>query len=553
MSNIIYNARFTALNRLLEVQWVVIRGLSLIAHFSKGVPAKRAGVMVASMMALLMWANTASSSTISYWAGYYYLQPAGIAPTRSSHHESACRSVVGTPAVSWHWNMKTVEVYSNRYDCYRAYTDFYCPTCGNVYIGFAIFVSETCQYGHEGLYCNTTCNQPKQMVDGQCVIPEPYLAQKGPSNSCPKSETGNPINFAIGNKFQSETDYQASGNSTLSFTRSYNSLDGLWRHNFSAYIRFVSAQYVSVVMAHGRESFFIVDGATVTPKSTELGVLTKTETGWQFLSTNNEHFTFDSGGKLTRWTNVRGRVHQFTYAGSMVTVTDNVGNSLSFEENADRQPRTLTAPGIQVAYGYNANKRLISVSRTVGGQTTVRRFHYEDSRNNALLTGITDELGVRYATWRYDAQERAISSEHAGGAEKVGVVYNSDGTVSVTNELGKVANYSFHVIEGVKRISAIEGQPSANCPNSNSTFTYDERGLLKTKTDNKGHLTTYAYNDRGLEVSRTEAVGTPQARTITTEWHPTLFLPVSVTEPSRITHYTYDNQGRQLSQSVTQR
>ena len=449
--------------------------------------------------------------------------------------------------------MKTVKVASNRYNCYRAYTTLYCPTCGNEYRGWATFRSESCQYGHEGLNCNTTCALPKQVIDGQCVIPEPYLKQKGPSNSCPSTEAGNPINFAIGNKFQSETDYQASGNTTLSFTRSYNSLDGLWRHSFSTYLRFVTAQYVAVVMAHGRESFFTVDGATVTPTSTELGVLTKTDTGWQFLSTNNEHFTFDSGGKLTRWSNARGAVHQFTYAGSQVTVTDNFGNSLSFEENADRQPRTLTAPGIQVAYGYNANKRLISVSRTVGGQTTERRFHYEDSRNNALLTGITDELGVRYATWRYDAQGRAISSEHAGGAEKMGVAYNSDGTVSVTNELGKVAKYRFQAIEGVKRISAIEGQPSANCPNSNSTFTYDGRGLLKTKTDNKGHLTTYTYNDRGLEVSRTEAVGTPQARTITTEWHPTLFLPVSVAEPSRITHYTYDDQGRQLSQSVTQR
>lgn len=446
-----------------------------------------------------------------------------------------------------------VKTSSNRYDCFRAYTTAYCPTCGDVFYGWAIFISETCQYGHENLNCNTACNLPKQVIDGQCVIPEPYLKQKGPSDFCPSTEAGNPINFAIGNKFQSETDYHASGNTSLSFTRSYNSLDGLWRHSFSTHLRVVTAQYVAVVMAHGRESFFTVDGATVTPSSTEIGVLNKTDTGWQFLSINNEQFTFDGNGKLTRWANARGSVHQFTYTGSQVTVTDNFGNSISFEESADRQPRTLTAPGIQVAYSYNANNRLISVSRTVDGQTTERRMHYEDSRNNTLLTGITDERGVRYATWRYDAQGRAVSSEHAGGAEKVGVAYNSDGTVSVTNELGKVAKYRFQAIEGVKRISAIEGQPSANCPNSNSSFTYDERGLLKTKTDNKGNLTTFDYNERGLEVSRTEASGTPQARTITTTWHPEWFLPTTITEPDRITQYTYDAQGRQTSQSITQR
>jgi YD repeat-containing protein len=376
--------------------------------------------------------------------------------------------------------------------------------------------------------------------------------QKGPpqENAC----AGNPINFAIGNKFQTESDYSASSNSLLSFSRNYNSLDGLWRHSFSSYLRFAGTQHVSVVMRHGRESFFIVSGETATPTSADLGMLSKVgTTGWQYVSMDNERFTFDTAGKLTQLSNAHGAVHQLTYGGNQVTVTDNLGNSLSFTEDADHQPLTLTASGVQITYGYDANKRLTSVTRVVGGQTTQRQFHYEDSRNSSWLTGITDERGVRYATWSYDDKGRAISSEHADGADKVTVAYNPDGTVLVTNELGKVANYSFQYIKGVMRITSIQGEPSVNCPNSNSSFTYDSNGQLKTKIDNKGVLTTYDYNTRGLEISRTEASGTPQARTITTEWHPTLFLPVTVTEPSRITTYTYDVQGRQLSQSVTQR
>ena len=182
----------------------------------------------------------------------------------------------------------------------------------------------------------------------------------------------------------------------------------------------------------------------------------------------------------------------------------------------------------------------------------MRRYHYTNP-NPKLLTGITDERGVRYATWSYDDQGRAISSEHANGAEKVTLSYNADGSTTVTNELGKQTVYRFQTIQGVRRITAIEGEPSANCPASNAQYSYDERGLLKTKTDNKGHLTTYTYNDRGLEVARTEAAGTAQARTVTTEWHPDWFLPVTVTEPDRITRYTYDDQGRQLSQTVTPR
>ncbi|HHL2418707.1 TPA: RHS repeat domain-containing protein, partial [Pseudomonas aeruginosa] len=88
---------------------------------------------------------------------------------------------------------------------------------------------------------------------------------------------------------------------------------------------------------------------------------------------------------------------------------------------------------------------------------------------------------------------------------------------------------------------------------SNSTFTYDDQGLLTSKRDNNGNLTTYQYNVRGLETSRTEAAGTAQARTITTDWHPTLFLPVQVSEPGRITRYQYDAEGRKTGETVTTR
>jgi len=379
------------------------------------------------------------------------------------------------------------------------------------------------------------------------------LEQKGPEESCPVSYAGNPINFAIGNKFQHEVDYLAPGSSTLKFSRSYNSLDGFWRYNFSTRLRIApDAQSVALVMAHGRESFFTVSGNSVAASSADIGVLTKTATDWQFLSADNERFTFNSVGKLTSWSNASGGRQEFVYNGSQISVSDHLGNSLTFTQDDKHQPLTLTAPGVHITYGYNANNRLTAVNKTQGGQTIQRQFHYEDTRNNALLTGITDERGVRYATWSYDDQGRAISSEHADGAERITVEYGSDGSASVTNELAKVTNYQFQTILGVKRITAIDGEPSANCPNSNSAFTYDERGLLKTKTDNKGNLTTYDYNSRGLEISRTEAADTPQARTITTEWHPTLFLRTKVTEPARVTTYTYDAQGRQLSQSVTQ-
>jgi YD repeat-containing protein len=379
---------------------------------------------------------------------------------------------------------------------------------------------------------------------------------KGDPDTCPKAVRGNPINAANGNKFQKEIDSAGSGLSSLQFARTYNSLDGLWRHNHSTRLRLFGSK-LALVRADGREIFFTVNNTTtpptVTALPTELGRLTKAGESWLYVDKNNDTYSFDATGRLTRWANTAGTEHLLTYADGTVTVSDKSGQSLSFTEDAQHQPLTMNTSGLSIQYEYNASKRLIKLTHTRGEQTEQKLFHYELADKPHLLTGITDERGVRYATWSYDEQGRATSSEHAGGVEHTDVAYNTDGSSTITNEFGKKSTYRFVTIDGVRRVSAIEGEALGSCAMSNSTFTYDARGLLKTKTDNKGHLTTYDYNTRGLEVSRTEAAGTPQARTITTDWHPTLFLPVTVTEPTRITTYTYDAQGRQLSQSVTQR
>nr|WP_193749997.1 DUF6531 domain-containing protein [Pseudomonas toyotomiensis] len=373
-----------------------------------------------------------------------------------------------------------------------------------------------------------------------------------PSTECSSNVMkANPINISNGNKFQAETDFEDQHEKELALHRYYNSLRGLWTHSYSTRL-YVTDAAVVLVASDGSELHYQNTGERLLPLGVERGSLKKFGSVWIYHDSRGKEFQFNSDGLLEKVV-TRGSIANISREGRELLITNGRGKRTVLVEDDSGQLLSFSTPGVQIAYSYNADRRLTSVTRTAGGETTQRHYHYEVPGKPDLLTGITDERGVRYATWTYDDQGRAISSEHADGADNVIVAYNSDGTVSVTNELGKVAKYSFQTIRGVRRIMAIEGEPSPNCPNSNSTFTYDERGLLKTKTDNKGILTTYDYNERGLEVSRTEASGTSQARTITTTWHPDWFLPVTITEPDRITQYTYDNQGRQTSQSVIQR
>ena len=377
---------------------------------------------------------------------------------------------------------------------------------------------------------------------------EPALAGSG----APSQAQGDPINVSNGNSYQVEVDYQGLPGTRLHFARYYNSKTANWTHTYSAKLK-TSPSKALLISVDGRESLFTVSGSTITASPKELGRLEKTVDGWRYDSPQNEHLHFNTQGQLTRIDRANGTYETLAYGTNQIVVTDSLGRSMTLTLNTVKRLTGLTASSLQVTYTYNTAGRVTKATRTQAGQSRSRTYHYEDTREGGWLTGITDERNVRYVTWAYDAQGRAIKSELNGGVDKYLFTYNSNGSTTLTNPLGKQSTYSFQTIAGAKRITSLAGAASPNCPNSNSTFTYDSRGLIKTKTDNKGYVTTYDYNARGLETSRTEASATPQARTVTTEWHPTLYLPVTITEPERVLQLEYDAQGNQLSQTTTER
>jgi YD repeat-containing protein len=440
------------------------------------------------------------------------------------------------------------DVQSQRRDAAGVVTSFYQPSGG-----VAVIVTWSCPKGYLSQLTTIGSNSNRMI----CVIQEEVAKNKGPfEGKCPTPSPyeGNPINFSIGNKYQEEIDYEGMRGVGISLKRHYNSLDGRWRHDFSMRLEFDNARN-KIFLTHGtgRLSVFSTSNGTITPENIEFGKLSNAGELWLYTTSKNELFTFNNEGLLIHQKHPAGIERNITYNQDQVVVSDNFGNILTLTQDEAGQPLSFQSGSTQGTYIYNQDKRLEQVALTVGGVTRTRLYHYEDSRDTKLLTGITDERGVRFATWQYDDKGRAVSSEHAGGAERIQISYDNPIAISVTNEFGKIAKYKFREINGLKRIASIEGEPSANCPNSNSFYSYNNRGQLISKTDNKGYRTTYVYDTRGLESSRTEAAGTPQARTITTEWHPTMFLPLVVTEPKRIIRYQYDNQGRQLSRTVEAR
>jgi len=285
---------------------------------------------------------------------------------------------------------------------------------------------------------------------------------------------------------------------------------------------------------------------------------------WIFTDSNNTQETYNTSGQLIAITKPSGRTTTLSYdlatgAGgdgnpdTLDQVTDASGRNLTFSYNSSSngQPHlaSVTTPDGVISYAYDGKGNLSTVTYPDGASKT---YHYEDTNFPHHLTGITDENGVRFANWSYDSNGKAISSEHAGGVERSTFTYNADGTTTVVGALGDTRTYHFEVQNGLRVVSRITGDQCTTCGNGfMQSRTYDANGFLSGYTDWNGNRTELVNNDRGLVIRRTEAADTPEERTTSTQWHPDFNLPTRITEPGRITDFTYNGSGQLLSRSIT--
>ena len=272
---------------------------------------------------------------------------------------------------------------------------------------------------------------------------------------------------------------------------------------------------------------------------------------WKFTDLKDTVSIYASDGKIISLTTIQGRTTSYNYndQGLLETITDPNGLTLTLTYNTSNLIETVITPKGTITYRYDSIKNLEYVDYFDG---TTRQYHYEKSNFPHHLTGITDENGNRFATWDYDSQGRAILSEHAGHTEKVTFTYNNNKTTTVTDALGDTSIYHFIWTKQGIRISQITGDQCKTCSKGHMKIrSYDTNGFLSSFTDWNGNITHFTKDTTGLELSRTEAFGTPEEITITTDWHTDFRLPIKVTKGNKVTEYTYDTQGRLKSKTTS--
>jgi len=332
-------------------------------------------------------------------------------------------------------------------------------------------------------------------------------------------------------------------------------------------------------------------------------------TGWAYKNEHDEVESYDAAGKLISITNRTGLTQTLTYsdgtaganggyvlsatgiqiatvlpAGKLIRVTDPAGRSLQYGYDTTGRVVKMTAPaGGTYIYTYSGTLITDNLTSVTYPDGKIRTYLYGEPANVSAppdagvsyahaLTGIIDENGNRYASWTYDAQGRATSSEHGpygSGIDKVSLTYtapdaNGNSTTTVTDVMGTTRTYSFTTLLGVVKNTGITGQPCNGC---NAALTYDANGNVASRTDFNGNKTCYAYDlVRNLETARLEGLSSastcpadlaayaPAAGSIerktTTLWHATLRQPTLIAEPLRLTSYAYDAQGNLQTRTV---
>ena len=418
---------------------------------------------------------------------------------------------------------------------------------------------------------------PPLRFDDSLLYCESNTPDPLPPQLCNAPTVGNPILPATGEKIKLQTDFTDNAPHSLDFTRTYRTAWGdvtpasgmgtNWNHRFGMQLAALSDSFSKTLqMPDGSQRRFTRTATTLPWVNTDgTDQLVENTAGFLFTSAQNDDvWQFNILGKPVTLTQRNGWAYTLAYntAGQLATVTNKFGRTLALTYNASGLLTGVAAPdGSVISYQYNSALAIIYAGYSQNSTLISSiQYLYENTAFPNALTGMVDENGVRSATYAYDAQGRAISSELAGGADKYQVSYGSSTTAgalntsaTITDPLGTARNYTYSNTAGSLAVTGANVTSNGQRPGSDAASrVQNAQGLITSETDYLGVQTTNTWDAaRKLPLSTTRAAGRPEAQTTNTTWHPTLRLPVSVAESGRTTNYTYDALGNRLSQSIT--
>ncbi|MEW8119896.1 MAG: DUF2235 domain-containing protein, partial [Candidatus Thiodiazotropha sp.] len=378
--------------------------------------------------------------------------------------------------------------------------------------------------------------------DGQSVDDLPFSPiTTSQSSGILSTHAGNPIHVVTGNKYQQELDLSPlPGSLGLLFKRHYNShsdetgpLGHGWSHSYDFRLTAAGTGY-RLRQSDGRVIHFRPSD------NSEHYIAPRLSDGWLQINDiqstwhwrNGRQLRFSSQGQLQHIVLATGQTLSLYYnpQDELFLVRDPQGRELSLDHYPNGRIKALYDPSGQATrYRYDDVGNLQQVTRHDGG---TRIYHYEDPQDKHNLTGITDERDIRYATWAYDAQGRAILSSHADQVGQVRLDFSTDGQTRVIGSQGKVSIYTTEIRDGVALVTAIHGPGCASCGPGDVSYRYNERYQVIAQMNNNGNALHYIRDELGRVTELTRTAGEKEQRVASIKYLADRDMPIEISVPS---------------------
>jgi RHS repeat-associated protein len=243
-------------------------------------------------------------------------------------------------------------------------------------------------------------------------------------------------------------------------------------------------------------------------------------------------YAYNAAGQLTSATDALGEVTTYQYNSlgyltRIVNANDQTAASFTYDQFGRVATRT-DSEGYTVTYAYDALDRIITETYPDG---TTRAFTW----NKLDLASVKDRQG-RVTSYTYDAVRNLVNvKDPLDHQTKFG--YYENGTLqSQTDPNGNVTSWSIDIQSRVTGKKYADGTQVAN--------TYENTtSRLKAMTDALGQVKQYAYNVDNSLAGLTYANAVHATPNVSYAYDPYFLRPVSMTDGSGTTQYTYEPVG----------
>lgn len=385
----------------------------------------------------------------------------------------------------------------------------------------------------------------------------------------PNSGThADPVNTATGNFVFDKTDMTVAGRGFgFELKRFYNSQDGSsgplgvsWTHSYNLkVVEDVPSNTVTVTLDDGHDDVYDKVGSNYTPKYP--GIYNK------LVKNPDNTFTVTRKDK---------RKFNFRTSGKLATVVDRNNNTATLDYDAGERLSRVNIPGgRQVAFAYDAQNRLSSITDSLSPSARTVIYGY-DSNNN--LTSVTD---VRGNVWlyTYDSQHQMLTARDPRNNVFVTNTYDASDRVVTHQTDAKGNGTSFDYLTGPVRTKITDPQGNASYDYHDSfkrmirqqdrlgksySYTYDNQNNRSSVTDKNNQTTQYEYDSNGNVTKQTDPFGrnvvitynanndpitrSDELGNVTSFEYDGAGSLTRTTEPlGRVTNFTYDGFGQLIT------